>query len=206
MKYIIKELFNTLGHILGGYLISYLLLPNANLLVLVLLISSFGSIREHIQDLRGHLNNPVWIKYIDTLGWTIGSILYFFIKKPNKYISHNKKKVLSVFMLNLICSILICYLFIPTAELWILIIFTLTIGVLHVVSHHTHIPEKPQINTSLPILNNKIQDNKHNDNLIDNKQIDTSTLNYLKDISILGWILGAIIYYVLKQSKILNAD
>ena len=79
-----KELIDGILHIIGGGLISYTLLPKAELWILLLVTGAYGAIREHMQQLRKHNNGHYYKKYTDTLEWMVGSMLYYFYGK--KYI------------------------------------------------------------------------------------------------------------------------
>lgn len=79
--YLKKEIINNIGHIIAGGILCYLFIPKAELWVLLLFSSGVGAVREHIQILRHKHEQGYYQKYTDTLGWTLGSFLYFLLAK-----------------------------------------------------------------------------------------------------------------------------
>ena len=82
-------MIDNIGHIIGGGSLCYLFIPKAELWVLILFSSGFGAVREHIQKLRHHDNKGKIVKYTDTLGWCLGSIVYYLLDQ-NKYLDADK--------------------------------------------------------------------------------------------------------------------
>lgn len=81
-KYEIKfyrEVINSTLHILGGVLISFIMVPMSSVVTVVVFATAFGSLREYLQFVRGK-HQPLYIMIIDILGWSIGAVLWIFIK------------------------------------------------------------------------------------------------------------------------------
>ena len=68
------------GHVFFSIVFCYLMIPTASLWILVLFSSTVGALREYIQILRGHPQEH-WEQYADTLHWTIGSFIYYYLRK-----------------------------------------------------------------------------------------------------------------------------
>lgn len=74
-----KELLNTTLHILGGILVTYIMVPEATIWVIITVMLGFGAARELIQTIRGK-QQPWWIMTIDTLGWVLGGLIWFWLR------------------------------------------------------------------------------------------------------------------------------
>ena len=67
-------------HIISGGDLCYILIPKAELWIMVLFIAGFSALREHIQSLRKHAQQS-YHKYTDTLGWVIGALIYYYLRE-----------------------------------------------------------------------------------------------------------------------------
>lgn len=81
-------MLNDILHIFTGGWLCFSLIPTAELWIMVLFIGGISGLREHIQSLRIH-PQKVYHKYTDTLGWIIGSVIYYFLRKYN-YVDPDK--------------------------------------------------------------------------------------------------------------------
>lgn len=95
-----EYIFDDLGHVIAGIVLCYLTIPTADCWTLVLFCLGYGALREHIQELRKHPQKE-WMKYTDTIGWGIGGLVYWILKKHNKILdadnTENHYKFFSLF-------------------------------------------------------------------------------------------------------------
>lgn len=77
------EAINTLGHFAGGYILCYAFVPREALWVLLTFTFLAGALRELWQFYRGSRRmypRKFWIKVMDTAGWVVGALIYYFIR------------------------------------------------------------------------------------------------------------------------------
>jgi len=77
---LLNHIIDLIGHLICSVAICYLMIPTASLWILMLFSSTVGALREHIQILRGHQQKS-WEQYVDTLHWSIGSLIYYYIRE-----------------------------------------------------------------------------------------------------------------------------
>ena len=69
-------------HVIAGGCLCYILIPTAELWILVLFTSGFSALREHIQQISNRQHKQEYYhKFTDTLGWVLGSLIYYFLRK-----------------------------------------------------------------------------------------------------------------------------
>lgn len=78
-----NEGLNFIGHILISIILCYILIPKAQLIILIFVSLGFGALREYIQKKNGHLQYK-WMLYTDILSWGIGGVIYYYIRGPLK--------------------------------------------------------------------------------------------------------------------------